>query len=590
MSFLFYSSHITGTPSDSAWTEIYEYVPTDKSVLSEKGRLLIIVQANSDSNIQQFLIKNVFSKIEKMYYEFEGNPVDALKNALIEVDPKEGCEICIASLTEDTLTGVTFGASLIVLLRNNIYVTLLRGKEAEIKSLSGHIRTGDTIIFGTKRFFEIANESILRTTAQTHSPESIAKFLEPMINVQEQEGSGAYFIKLQEEDAPRVPVPSPPPHSFLGGKPLYVRSEVPFQEKRKTPVAIGVILVICLIASIIWGANKKEEKAKEEAFQNQVSSIQSKLDESVSLAHINPQVARELFLEAQSEVSNLSSETHPEKIEELKGKVKDLQKEVLGESPVDLSLFVDLSLLSEGFVAKSVSVDGANVYILDSDNKKIAKVSLISKRAEIVAGPTLVDEGYEIASYADNLYILSKDDVLELTSQKRVIEDGWSNALIYSYAGNIYVLDKESSEIYRYTRGESGFSEKSRWLEEGITADLGNIKQWIIDGSIWTIDETSTILRFTNGTYWEFTPQGVFPELSEITTLYTNDEQENVYILDANSGRIVVLSKQGEFQRQYNSEELKNAENIVVLEEDQKIFAVSKNKMYVMETGGDGGN
>lgn len=369
----------------------------------------------------------------------------------------------------------------------------------------------------------------------------------------------------------------------LLSNPLYVKEPPSFSPQSRPPVFIGILLVVFLIGSILWGMKQREKRLNEEAFQVRVASIEQKIHESENLANINPEASRTLFSQAQSEIAQLADGSHPEKVEELKNEIQKLQVEVLGERPVDVSLYVDLSLLSDGFRTSEMSIDGQNLYILDREHKKIAKVSLSSKRAEIVAGPNEIDEISALSSYADNLYGLSDRGIQEIVSERIVIRDEWRDALLYSYASNIYVLDKESSEIYRYTRVPGGFSEKTRWMNDDIRAPLSDSRAWVIDGSIWILKRDNTILRFTNGTYWQFTPQGVFPLLSSIDAIYTSDQEENLYILDSTGERVVVLSKQGEFITQYNSGQLKEAKFVLSREQNNTLFVITESKVYAIE-------
>ena len=57
--------------------------------------------------------------------------------------------------------------------------------------------------------------------------------------------------------------------------------------------------------------------------------------------------------------------------------------------------------------------------------------------------------------------------------------------------------------------------------------------------------------------------------------IYTDDETEKLYVLDAANGRVVVLAKTGEYESQYMSEEMKKATGLVVDGKAGKIYLLA---------------
>ncbi|MEK7091190.1 MAG: hypothetical protein AAB887_01625, partial [Patescibacteria group bacterium] len=62
--------------------------------------------------------------------------------------------------------------------------------------------------------------------------------------------------------------------------------------------------------------------------------------------------------------------------------------------------------------------------------------------------------------------------------------------------------------------------------------------------------------------------------------IYTDDETEKLYVLDATDGRVVVLAKTGEYQNQYTNDEMKGATGLVVDEKAGKIYLLVGSKVY----------
>ena len=72
----------------------------------------------------------------------------------------------------------------------------------------------------------------------------------------------------------------------------------------------------------------------------------------------------------------------------------------------------------------------------------------------------------------------------------------------------------------------------------------------------------------------------VVPSLSQPSAIYTNEELNFVYILEKDSGRVVVTDKEGNYQAQYFSDKIREANGLVVSEENGKIIIVTNEKLY----------
>ncbi len=599
------SSSITSQKKTNG-VELYEYVPEKAPILSSKGRMSILLSTSGVDSDSSFFARGIFSHIKERYFHSDsGNPLEDLKNAVSEISGLvETSELLVCTFIDSKMFCVAANGARIVLIREGMYATLLRSRNGETACVSGHLKSGDLFIFGTRRFFEVVTEDMLRASVASRSPQSISDFLNPVVEVQNEDGIGAFIVKAEEKnemveteyensrdlisdissEESSISHLSPQTQNTLSETPLYIHRPLEdVTRKSKTPVIAGLVLVLILVGSILFGIREREKRMRESEFQEQINSLESKIDESVTLAHINPTRAREVFGQAQEEVLGITTDNeHQGKVDELKQKIKDVQEEVLGEKPVALALLVDLGLLSDGFSASKITTDNGIVYILDSEHKKIASVALSSKRAEIVAGPQIVDTTTEITAYVDTLYGFSNDGIYRLTPKQKVIGDDYLRALVSAYAGNIYVLDKSDSKIYRYA---GGTEPKGEWLTEGTEADLDDASQMIIDGTLWVLKENGELKRFSNGNPVVFSLYGAVPPVIHPASFYTDEESENLYVLDPENARIVITTKGGEFLTQYVGDQVKDAKFIVVSEKEKKMFTVMEDKVYSMELG-----
>lgn len=591
------SSFLSSNPTE-AWVEHFEYTPEDLTEKTKKGKLYVLVSIENDSKKRTFISQALFSGLKQSYYSSVGS-IEDLKRGFAEAfEMLGGGELLAVCFFESKIIGVAGGGATISLVRNGTYVTLVRSKSNEFSSVTGFMKSGDVFILGTHSFFEVVTKEMLIRSVSSRTPSFITEFLRPMIEIHTNGQIGAWFVKQQEtidhtaflqniqkehmnESEGKAIHTSA---QFFTKSPLYLKDHIPntFVPHKKAPILLGVFLVLVLVVSIIVGTKKEAEREKENVFQTQIAIVQNKLDESQNLSKINPERSRQLFDEAKRELDQITVDPGSEKrINELRSKIESFQVEITGQRTLQLSLFVDLSLLSEGFNVNQIASSNGIIYVLDSTNQKIARISLTSKRAEVIAGPSVVGETKQIASYVDNLYGIERTSINRILPSNTVLSSAGENSLLFAYAGNLYVLDKNESQIYRYSG--SSYTKQS-WLTDGVKSDLFDSKSWIVDGTIWVLKENGEIKRFSGGNPYVFSLYGVYPEVKP-ENFYTDENTENLYVLDRINSRIVVATKGGEFITQYISDELKNARFIVADEEGKKVFIVNQDKVYVGEMG-----
>jgi DNA-binding beta-propeller fold protein YncE len=77
---------------------------------------------------------------------------------------------------------------------------------------------------------------------------------------------------------------------------------------------------------------------------------------------------------------------------------------------------------------------------------------------------------------------------------------------------------------------------------------------------------------------------GLYEPLRNPTAIFTSEEAEFLYVADAGNQRIVQLSKEGRFLRQFKAgrgEELDQLKGLFASETYHRLYFVSGNKLYV---------
>ncbi len=358
---------------------------------------------------------------------------------------------------------------------------------------------------------------------------------------------------------------------------LFVEPEVKYDStlsRRKTTMTIGILILILLMTSVVFGIKQKNSKdfnlTSEKKLNNAIESYEL--------------LTKDSFLSAKEIALKLKEDGYKNsKLDELLTKISDTESEILGEVRPEVKELLDLTLQINNFSGSKLSSTGETMFILDLEGKNIIQLDINGKSAKIVAKKDVLEGANEIASYENRLFTLNNDGIYEINNNRTKVKDSeWSNPLFYLYSANIYLVDRSNNQILRYSGGGKTFGDKSDWLAPGIEADFSKVIDMTIDGSIWLLSSTGKVTKFTNGNPVSITLDGITEKLENPTAIYTNEDLKYVYILDKEKGRVVVLEKNGKFKMQYMGDKIKEASDLVVNEVEKKIILLSGSKlMYI---------
>lgn len=608
------SSKLTATPSASGWVQVHEFTPDDPVKLQKRGTIYaVIATKNSEAGVEAVATGREI--ITRLHEEYFGNLENDAKFTLVtavkkikEEFTKINPEIGVIAYIDNTLLVVgCLGISALV-IRNGSMVTLMKSGE-EVVSVSGKPSEKDIFIMGTKAFFDDFDQTEIKQNFLDNGIVKAVEVFAPRIHASPNLGSAGFLAlsfaeekdinieKISGDTPPIREVQEVPPQqtkpSFFkslaskipkGG--IKLRSQNLNQatpQGRKTTLTVGLVLLSLLVVSVIFGLNQKKKKDLQINYGTKLESAISDYNESLSLLSVDISKSRELFLSSKEKLDEVkNSEYKDDRIAKLESDINSKQGEILGEYESSVENFLDLTLQTADFNGDNLASSGEDIFILDKNKKQIIKVGISSKKAAVVAGSDDVEDAKDIGSYEDRVFVKRDDGIFEITSgEEKITED--TPDLFYLYSANLYALNKGENMIYRYPGITGGFGEKSEWLAPGIEADFSKVKDMTIDGSIWLLSSSGKVSRFVLGSPQNVSLEGLPETLENPTAIYTNEDLENVYVLDSVRGRVVVLDKSGKFKVQYVADEIKNAKDLVVSEKEGKIILLNGGKLISVE-------
>lgn len=297
--------------------------------------------------------------------------------------------------------------------------------------------------------------------------------------------------------------------------------------------------------------------------------------------------AKKFLTQAQSLASDLSKIGYrTADLSDLLSKIEEDFNLVYGIIKVNPSLLADFEMVKKDISSEGLYYLGGNFYSLGE--KEIYQYSKEEKTPKIAfSGP--FEGSFKFAHLKSEEFLLYSEpsqiwkfnpQTNSLTKISLPLAENWKGASdMASYLDYLYLLCPSENQIYRYFKTYSGYSKGYPYLLAGQNIDLGEAKSIAISDFVYVL-VGGKIVKFSQGSLVDFAIKDLEPKLKNPTKIYTRWNLENLYLLEPEEKRIVVLSDDGSFVKQYRSDLFSEAKGLWVEEKDKKIYLLSGNKIY----------
>jgi hypothetical protein len=502
-------------------------------------------------------------------------------------------------LVSGALAVVGYGSGGEVYLTRGGETDLLFTGQSPLWGGSGYVNGGDILLLGTKRFFQVVSLGMIRAAMREATVDDIAAvFLPAVQGKKEGEGAAAAVVGFTQESlpaglsesgeaaeaaAPELTVgtavrPVLPKlavgrlFSFLrpltgrfhrGGQTFYVRSYHPPRIGRRATIAMGILLLLVLFASILLGVRFQNDRQLQ---VGPVGQARAKLTEAEGLLAVAPDRARTELLEAQTIAGTIPDKKQRES---LLAEIAGQMDQASGIHRKDPETFLDYKLIRDDLLIAASTLDGDYWWGLDPAADRLVRVSVSSKQPAVVAGKDQLGGGKLVTALGEKAYVLGGKGVVEIdagSQRSRVVippDPGLTTPVaLVNFNNNLYLLDGKT--IWKYPATDGGFGAKVKWTAAEADNALVNASTMAIDGSIWVGFPDGTLKEFTQGKPETITPSGLDQPLGKITSLWADTDHDLIYILDAAAGRIVIMKRTGEYAGQFISPALREAIGVAV--------------------------
>lgn len=572
--------------------------------------------AESIKRILQISFEDIFfdAPQKDAYERFEETlkEINLLLKNLKDKNEEQGfCQInaIIAVQDEQNLHLTQSGEAETYLIRNDKLTVISEGLSVHKKEdsdiflniASGEIVLNDKIVFTSHRLLRYLTAQQIADIFKQNLPEALAELNNA---VQDAESLAVTAVCFKRSVFNNTEITPEQKRRIVQNEPLqkvkiYFDDLIKWIAKKmgKDPEKIeslsimtglaGVLVILIIGVTLLFSGNLDKEKYAEYNLIISNATEELKRAEKLTLIDDN-ESANAILTKVEGSVVQILNEGYfrtesvqiLDKIKELRDQVNNIQRVSNPKILADLSTKrTGVSLLGMvGMSGKLFAYDYNALYetILDqveepltiSNTEKVQIATAMPEKDLIV----FLSDSNKVIEYNAGQFALGETD-----------DNMWKKAKAMAvYSKFLYLLSPEENQIWKYERRKGNYSKAS---EYNLDADLSKALDLTIDGSIFVLNEGGEILKLYRGNRQNFNIEKMDKTaLENVSQIFTLPDQNNLYLLNSQQNSILVIRKlsngQGEYQRQIILEGIGQIVDIYVEQNEQKLFALDKDKIY----------
>lgn len=610
-------SKIVPNSTDTTWAQAY----TTLNVY-----ITLSIEAVESKTPVTIYGKELLEKLQREFFALDDKSLDNIKDAVGNVSKTIGDDytysIIVGAIVKDVLYIVIASAGQVSIKRGERTGVIATGIEKELHGFSGKLKHDDIIILQTGDFAKKIPLSNLSENLNSTDVTQIAENITPLIHESSKGTESAIIIQFkdiatpgkldqndfepseQDESSHQPTAEEPavtenlwtkPPHEnrnieeLVDDKPSEAQKpnnqksrfsfipalpHINFANRNVLIVTAVVLLAMILIGGIGIQTSRQNAQKREAEFATEYAPVKQKFDEGSKLASLNQTLALEDLEKALDMVNSVLAKyeegsSEHEKLAALKTQIeKKISSLEGGEGAQNSKEFLkpggDIKSIT------SITARAGELIVLDSQGEQVIRVDKDGKPGKVY---DIEDKGTFIAS-DDNFIFVMGESVTRIDKGNgavtKVLDEAKGEAFDI-FGSNFYILD--GKDILKY-RAPSETSSSYFTEEPGFESTPTHIS---ISGSIWVIENSGTISRFTKGKKDDFELTGLEAPFGSGAIIYADPDSSNIYVMDVKNQRVVGISDEGSFVKQYEGSFIKNATSFAIDEVNKVGYVVSNN-------------
>ncbi len=377
--------------------------------------------------------------------------------------------------------------------------------------------------------------------------------------------------------------------NFAHNKLKFVGRKLPM-EKNNILIAIGAVIII-LFLSVSFLLNGQHDSQIREEYKIRIEAMHQDLSVANTKGYANDKETANAIL-AKVEIDAkaiLDSKYFRSEALALLDRVQSSRDSINNTKRItDIKPFVDLS-------TKRESVEALGFVNLDDSFFAYEYNALYEIILDQVLDPKTIDQTEIVV---DGTAMEDQGVIAFMTQAGRIIEyyDGqfqfvgtddetWKSGVdLAAYGRNLYILNPTDNQIYKYSRARSKYGNATDY---NLDANLAGAISLAVDGNIYILKEDGEIIKIFKGEQQTFEIEDLATDISSATQILTLPEHKNLYVLDTENRRVVILEKEvgpgARYMGQVYFEDLTDVQGFYVDKKEDKLYLLTKKAIYQVE-------
>lgn len=364
---------------------------------------------------------------------------------------------------------------------------------------------------------------------------------------------------------------------------------------QKAFFVLAIVVLLIFANSVSNRGERKIAQENETQYAQTMAEIDVKINEGKAAIIFDSDASRTLLLEARELLASIptDSEAYTERGEELEGVIAEqllkLNNVITLDNP---TVTVDYGTINPDIKLSNVIQLGSSMYAFDQSNQSVYRANLESGDTGVTISSSVGPLYTEVvkASPGTGIAVLGDQSVVTFQPISESLEplaleyENTENTFadVEVFGTRLYTLDTKNNQIFRHTGTDGTFSAAEGWITDG--SGVADGVSMAIDGTIYVLRNNGTVTRYSAGAVDSSFELGVVdPALTSAEQIYTDENTNNLYIIDRTNTRVVVFNKEGAFVAQYTSSAFNNLSDLIIDEANNRFYALADAKLYEVQ-------
>lgn len=363
---------------------------------------------------------------------------------------------------------------------------------------------------------------------------------------------------------------------------------------RKILLVLVIVAIFVFAQTVVYKGKSQETAEEKTQYEQNLTDAENQINEAkADLLMNNEAGAREKLDQANNLLTPIpDKKDYEERKSTLLASMQEQYDKINHvEQLYEPRQVADFTQINASLSIGEIALIGDNIYGFDQNNLSVYQSGLESQEAKVVISDETKqitaltkDSAATVLAMLDDQSFVQFNPVLEkysdvsidLPSKETTFQD------LVVYGPRLYILETKIGQIFKHTKSGDDYGAPERWLDDNVS--VNNALSIAIDGSVYVLKPDGKLLKLYAGVKEEdFNLEEFSPAITQATQVYTNENTQNIYLLDPGEKRLVVYDKQGKLAKQYTSGMFDNLLAMEIDEINKKAYLLNNAQVYQVD-------